>query len=78
MNSATRVLSAIPAGPGSTEQQFDQLLFAVAAVAMGSTDDNKRPVTSVMTYFDTLLPGSMAIQRLRTRYAAELAAEAQR
>jgi len=76
MNSAQRILSTIPAGPGTTEQQFDQLLFAVAAVAMDATDDNRRPMTSVLNYLDQLLPQSRAVQTLRTRYAGQLSAEA--
>jgi hypothetical protein len=79
MNSAQRVLNNHFDGSDGTESVADdRLLFRTAQAAMGVSDDNVRPLTATVNYLETLLPNSVAIQRLRTRWAAQLKAEAQR
>jgi hypothetical protein len=79
MNSAERVLiNHFTGSDGTDEVADDRLLFRVAQEAMGVSDDNLRPLTATLNYLETLLPGSVAIQRLRGRWAAQLTAEAKR
>jgi hypothetical protein len=79
MNSATRVLNNYVTGTdGTSEVAADRLLLTVAAVAMASSDDDVRPMTATIAYLESILPGSVAIQRLRGRWAGTLTAEAQR
>jgi hypothetical protein len=77
MNSATRLVANLEnTTDGTAEVAADRLLFKVASVAMASSDDASHPYRHTFAYLESLLPGSIAVNRLRTRYAAQLAQEA--
>jgi len=79
MNSATRLVQNMAdVSDGTAENAADRLLFKVASVAMSSSDDAAHPYTHCFGYLESLLPGSIAVRRLRTRYAAQLQVEAGR
>jgi trans-aconitate methyltransferase len=80
MNSAQRVLNDHfqNVSDGSAAVAFNRLLFRTAQAAMASSDDPVRPLTATIAYLESLMgPGNVAIDRLRTKYAAQLKAEQQ-
>jgi hypothetical protein len=79
MNSAIRLVANMAdVSDGTAENAADRLLFKTAAAAMASSDDAAHPYTHCFAYLESLVPGSIAVKRLRTRYASQLSAEAAR